>query len=341
MDKVDCNKLNDELKKQSLKKFIFTSSIYKHNMYDIELDHDMKYTNLHDIHLGTSPIIDQQIKIEKDIKNTTTTKPPNNLKWRDTLYKKLKINTENEKRDENIKKYKPNDNLINIDGIVSKDIFQPKKEFPEILDIMKRHKSTNAYNVREERYVIYRNYLLNKVSEWYHDWMNNNDDIEKNDIDYLIWIDLDLKGFDISSIAHEFSVGWKLGYDVLCTNGIKYTGWYYDSYATVFHDGEWSHGIDRWRISNKIRDYRFYDMRSCFGGFTAYNFKLLLNSGCKYQHFGSAYSQITEFQQFSDAYMLHKVCEHLPLNFCLRENGAQIGVATRAHSFYGTYDLHG
>eukprot|EP01084_Bolivina_argentea_P149371 260929_1 len=227
------------------------------------------------------------------------------------------------------------DAVLNVNGIVNKSIFQPREEFREILEIMKRHKSTNPRTVREERYVIYRNYLFDKVNEWY---INSKNEIK---IDYLLWIDMDLRGFDISTIAYEFSVGWQLGYDVLCSNGIKYTGWYYDSYSTVFYNGIWSHGIDRWNITNQIRDYRFYDMRSCFGGLAAYKFDFLLHSKCKYEYFREAYSKISEFKEFVDEYNIYKACEHLALNFCLRQNGAKLAVATRAHSFYGTADKHG
>ena len=208
------------------------------------------------------------------------------------------------------------------------------------MDIMKRHKSTNPYNIREEIYAIYRNYLLDKVIEWNSN--NNNNNNNRYDVDHLIWIDMDLRGFDVSSIAHEFSVGWRNGYDVLCTNGIKYTGWYYDSYATLFYNNVWAHGMPRWKISNIIRDYRYYDMRSCFGGFASINFKLLLHSNCRYESFGHSYAKLSEFEQFADKEMIHKVCEHLSMNMCLRENGAKIAVSTRAHSFYGNgADKHG
>eukprot|EP01083_Nonionella_stella_P063532 165071_1 len=210
-------------------------------------------------------------------------------------------------------------------GIVDKDIFQPKKEFDEVLDVMKKHKSRNPKIVREERYVIYRNYLLDQMNAWYKQ--------QNEDIDYLIWVDMDLRGFDISSIVEEFAIGFALGYDVLCTNGIKYGGWYYDSYATVFANGTWTHGIDRWKITNHIRDYRFYNMSSCFGGLAAYKLEYVLRTQCKYEHFDAAYSNIPQFTQFSDSNMVRKVCEHLPFNFCLYQHGAHVAVATKARSF--------
>ena len=162
-------------------------------------------------------------------------------------------------------------------------------------------------------------------------------------IDYLIWIDMDLRGFDMQGVASEFPIAFRSGYDVVCANGMKYSGWYYDSYATIYDDGTWAHGVPRYQITNEIRTppSGIYDMKSCFGGFAAYHLDFLLQSGCRYEHFGWAYAKVPEFASFADKHMLHKSCEHLPLNLCLRQNGAKIGVSTHAHSLYGTYDEHG
>ena len=116
---------------------------------------------------------------------------------------------------------------------------------------------------------------------------------------------------------------------------------YYDSYASVYEDGVWAYGNARWRISNRIRSERFYEMKSCFGGLAAYSLPLLAESGCKYQHFGWAYAQVPSFARFADIYHIDRTCEHLPINFCLREYGAKLSVASEAHTFYGTGDVHG
>ena len=39
---------------------------------------------------------------------------------------------------------------------------------------------------------------------------------------------MDLRGFDVQMIAHEFSYAWRAGFDIVCANGVKYTGWYVD-----------------------------------------------------------------------------------------------------------------
>ena len=194
-----------------------------------------------------------------------------------------------------------------------------------------QRKDTEGYShVREERYVIYRNFLLDKVTSYYHEYKKQTG----ISIDYLFWVDMDLRGIDIQAIASEFAYAWRAGFDVVCTNGIKYTGWYYDSYATVYEDGVWAYGMERWRITNRIRGERFYEMKSCFGGFAAYNLPFLIESQCKYQHFGWAYGRLDTFRKFADIYHIDRTCEHLPFNFCIREHGGKLAVATEAHSFY-------
>jgi len=214
---------------------------------------------------------------------------------------------------------------------------QPEREFEEI-EILKHKAETEGYDrVREERYVIYRNFLLDTVSKYYKDYKNQTG----ISIDYLFWVDMDLRGIDMQAVADEFSYAWRAGYDVVCTNGIKYTGWYYDSYATVYEDGIWAYGTARWLITNRVRGERFYDMKSCFGGFAGYNLPFLIETGCRYQHFGWAYGRLQTFKRFADIYHIDRTCEHLPLNFCIREHGGKLAVATEAHSFYGTGDRHG
>eukprot|EP00485_Elphidium_margaritaceum_P008343 CAMPEP_0202690184 /NCGR_PEP_ID=MMETSP1385-20130828/5255_1 /ASSEMBLY_ACC=CAM_ASM_000861 /TAXON_ID=933848 /ORGANISM="Elphidium margaritaceum" /LENGTH=360 /DNA_ID=CAMNT_0049345419 /DNA_START=247 /DNA_END=1332 /DNA_ORIENTATION=+ len=209
---------------------------------------------------------------------------------------------------------------------------QPLTEFEEI-EILKQKAETEGYDrVREERYVIYRNFLLDTVSKYYETYLQETGEA----IDYLFWVDMDLRGIDIQAVATEFSYAWRAGFDVVCTNGIKYTGWYYDSYASVYEDGTWAYGTERWRITNRVRGDRFYEMKSCFGGFAAYNLPFLIDSQCRYAHFGWAYGRIPSFKRFADIYNIDRTCEHVPLNFCVREHGGKLAVATEAHSFYGT-----
>ena len=132
-----------------------------------------------------------------------------------------------------------------------------------------------------------------------------------------------------------------IGYDIVCANGVKLWGWYYDSYASVFEDGWWAYGMNRWKLSNRVRAERFYGMRSCFGGFASYNMQLLVKTKCKYEHFGWGYAKVKTFAKFVDLYKINTACEHLPINFCLRENGAKIAIASEATAYYGTFELHG
>ena len=108
---------------------------------------------------------------------------------------------------------------------------QPRSEFEEIAALMQKQETEGYSHVREERYVIYRNFLLDKVTSYYKQYKKETG----ISIDYLFWVDMDLRGIDIQAIASEFSYAWRAGFDVVCTNGIKYTGWYYDSYATGCH----------------------------------------------------------------------------------------------------------
>lgn len=230
-----------------------------------------------------------------------------------------------------------NHRIFEKGGRVSIEPIQPSREFEEISHLMQKHETEGYGQVREERYVIYRNFLLDRVAAHYKQ-QKEETGVE---IDYLFWVDMDLRGIDIQAIANEFSYAWRAGFDVVCSNGIKYTGWYYDSYATVYEDGEWAYGQERWRITNRIRGERFYEMKSCFGGFAAYSLPFLLETGCRYQHFGWAHGRIESFKDFSELYHIDRACEHLPFNFCMREHGAKLAVASEAHSFYGTGDHHG
>lgn len=230
-----------------------------------------------------------------------------------------------------------NHRIFHSSGNLTVIAFQPNKEFEEITSLMQRKDTELYYNVREEKYVTYRNFLLQKVKDFSVEYTKTHGII----IDYLFWIDMDLRGFDIESIAHEFVFAWRAGFDVVCSNGVKYTGWYYDSYATVYEDGAWAYGAERWRITNRIRGERFYEMKSCFGGLAAYSLPFIIQTKCKYEHFGTAYEQFPSFRKFADVYHVDRTCEHLPFNFCVREHGGKLALASEAHSLYGTGDRHG
>ena len=201
----------------------------------------------------------------------------------------------------------------------------PNKEFKLI---EKEGKNQN----REERYAVYRNELLAKIGA------------EMDSFDHLIWLDYDLRGFDASAAHRELSLGWQLGYDLVCANGVKYNGWYYDSYATVLPSLFSSlYSAPPIALSNRLALWRFAHARSCFGGFASYRSSALISANCSYYHSTAiAYSQIASFARFVDSHPLStSFCEHIPFNFCLIEHGARAAIATNMHSYYGTSDSHG
>lgn len=183
---------------------------------------------------------------------------------------------------------------------------------------------------REERLVVYRKRVLSSIRA------------SGEELDYVIWLDMDLRGLDVSAAVSELGAAWLAGYDVVCASGVKYNGWYYDSFATVLDDGSFLYGVDPVAISNEMTDFRFRQVRSCFGGFAAYDWRTLSASRCDYSHFARAYANNRMFARFCDDHPLAvRTCEHLPLNFCLYQSGAQLAIATRMFSYYGTRDSHG
>ena len=85
----------------------------------------------------------------------------------------------------------------------------PNSEFEEIRELMARRNTKDTKKVREERYVIYRNFLLQNAVDFEKKYrkMTNGTSV----IDYLTWIDMDLKGFDTQKIGSEFVMAWKAG----------------------------------------------------------------------------------------------------------------------------------
>jgi len=220
-------------------------------------------------------------------------------------------------------------------GNVSIHAIQPDEEFDGITKW--RSQQNGPKMPREERYVVYRNVLLDAVTQHFKAHKARTG----ISIDYLFWIDMDLRAFDLQGIANEFSAAWRDGHHVVCANSIKYSGWYYDSYATVFRDWEWAYPLRRWVSANRIRKDRFSAMQSCFGGVAAYDLPFAVDSECRYHHISHAVNEIESFSTFADTHKLNKTCEHIPFNFCLGEHGGKLAVASGAHSFYGTIDAHG
>ena len=89
---------------------------------------------------------------------------------------------------------------------------------------------------REDRYVYYRNHILDYVTQTLliekQKQLNN----DKFMYDSWMMIDFDIQGIEQFRIFQEFSIASvMLNVDVFCVNGMEWTGRYRDSFATVFY----------------------------------------------------------------------------------------------------------
>lgn len=226
-------------------------------------------------------------------------------------------------------------------------LFQPEKELINVRRIYQlyrigqirdfRHKM-NSEDIRIRRYIEYRNWMLHYIE---NNYIN---------IDHLIWIDFDLVGFDIYNLLTEFEHILKYKdrnkqyYHVLCGDSLMANGWYYDSYPMIFEDDSWSYlEYHRSTIANTINSKRFYPMKSCFGGVAIYDYKTLRESQCKYEYIPDALDKLSNMKEWFNKYSLpfHEVCEHIAMNYCLREYGANIAVSSLSNVYYGADNKHG
>ena len=275
---IDCSDIQDRINNFKLEWFSWNNMDFKFNLFDY--DKDIKYE-----HISQNEIYNDKLKKEYKEINQNIQENIGNIggkKWRDMIKEnRNEISKKKAKKRSKDKAYNINNNnndvtMININAKIDKTIYQPNTEFDEIKSFMNQHQTNNINQIREDRYVVYRNYLLNNIKEW---TMNNND----INIDYLIWIDMDLTGIDLISIFNTYIELYDnanensdiIKYDVICGNGIKYGGWYYDSYASVLYNNEWLHGYKNYNITNSLLKYKYYEMNSCFGGFVSYDIEAL------------------------------------------------------------------
>eukprot|EP01083_Nonionella_stella_P174228 603379_1 len=143
---------------------------------------------------------------------------------------------------------------------------------------------------RIERFVIYRNMLLNETQR-----LSAQLNIK---FDYVLVIDMDIYSFDARTFMNEM---YFADADAVCMDGMDWMGYTRDTFATVKTNGGWLHyGHDA--LVNKTRyvydnqhamrqrtkipneKHRFEQVKSCFGGVMVYNNidNHLFEQECKY-----------------------------------------------------------
>lgn len=157
-----------------------------------------------------------------------------------------------------------------------------------------KEKLNGKFLGRIERYSIYRNYMLRKISNittFYKKQMNIS-------FEYLMIIDLDTFGFHKRQFFNDLYFYHKRkslqsnGKEIaLCAHGTYAHGFYADTFASIAVNGSWYLKYQRAKkYANKTNEYmkgfpalRFQPMKSCFGGLVIYsNVNYLLDSKCKY-----------------------------------------------------------
>ena len=218
-----------------------------------------------------------------------------------------------------------------------------------------------ARMTREDRFVIYRNFLLNYTINARH--------CKPYCFDYHMSVDFDLQALNVNSIINEFRVFSELHPDgVMCTNGLtsyysEYGGIYRDTFATLLYDHDlegnetetiWCH---RPKIPNIEKCYeviertRFARAKSCFGGLAIYNFSQLDESECEYR-FSSTLTH-EDMQSYGEHIQTHfsngltnlvkyftngnSICEHIPFHDCLTQRAnTDFYIARDAVVYYGS-----
>lgn len=252
---------------------------------------------------------------------------------------------------ESLQKHKPSlvDKIaIHNDDIVINDLLKLQQSL--------RKPMNGSINLnRIERYTVYRNMMLHKVKSIRDQYLNSPWNIK---FDYLMLIDLDLFALDIRMIFNEL---YYSPTNIMCANGVVWNyDLMYDIFAAVKDNGQWmmDPNINNKQKGNiKLSTFphdRFEAMRSCFNGITFYkSLDELLDTNCKYQLILSTQSNkdidndneyimkypSEELQKFADMYQEWKlsddrICEHLSFNYCLRENGYNISISTKAKAYY-------
>ena len=189
---------------------------------------------------------------------------------------------------------------------------------------------------RLDKYSEYRNYLLNQVYNL------------SIDFDYFVPIDLDIYGFDILRVLTQLQKANESNISVMCLNGIRRTGYMYDSLAAIAindktekdeDDPIWFYYLEEVERSNIIySSNEFTNMLSCFGAMAFYNFHDIRKTKCRYMTSDDAKNRYPFLENY---YYINKrkgdigICEHIPFNYCLHDKGKKLAIAKDAYLYYG------
>lgn len=225
---------------------------------------------------------------------------------------------------------------------------------------------TSGDYTRLDRYAMYRRYLLNETwianQELRNQCINNSNQSNNSYntfemFDYWMVIDLDIFAVDILSILKEINSGINTNdyeivqmqnnetttqspqFSALCGNGIRESGWYYDSFATILRSGAWFYEMDKYYRSNVIQCQQFTPCLSCFGGMAIYNYRHIIQSECNYLTYKDAIQKYPKSAIYADIFKdlagITGICEHIPFHFCLIHSNLTIAIARDAYVYYG------
>ena len=172
-------------REQRLRKHHKEHHVNRHKYDFDELDKEMKEEKKR---LRLQKRMEGDIK-DNNVKRVNSEKYDEMMKLDKDYNKKTYVMRQQRKREKELRQRKQNgediDNIdendddkidstnsirLNINAQIEKTAFQPINEFPEILELMKRHKTGDSYQIREERYVIYRNFILDHIKSWYQEY---------------------------------------------------------------------------------------------------------------------------------------------------------------------------
>lgn len=236
-------------------------------------------------------------------------------------------------------------NRVNIDNKLCHDVLlnnnNKDREPPNIIKELLKPNVDPGLKYKDisrlDKYSAYRNYLLNSAIDL---------EIE---FDYFVPIDLDIYGLDIKRVLEELHTAKQKEISVMCLNGIRRTGYMYDSLAAISFNGDdtiynendttWFYYKEEVERSNIIyKSGEFTPMLSCFGAMAFYNFGDIKNTECRYMTSDDAVSKFPILKSF---YYTNKkkgdvgICEHIPFNYCLHHHGKKLVIAKDAYLYYG------
>ena len=218
-----------------------------------------------------------------------------------------------------------------------------------ILDLLPSDITQQNTNLdRTERYAKYRNYLLRELKRYSLSISYS--------LDYVLMIDMDIISFlPMVTLAQMDYLLNTLEYSVMCNHGIfGDKGWYYDVFATIFIDGNWTRfdyfqwPEQRTKLDEIINADNFTEVMSCFNGIAIYKYQAIEHSDCRYIESEKELSM--RYPLFIDKYLIKfkkikendraMICEHIPFHHCLRESGHKIVLSRDALVFYNIESLN-